>query len=93
MGEEGVKTDAGPFNLVEGREEGEPLVEGVGIWKEEGGFFEEQTGEIFREEAVGLVGKLNEGSCDIIPAGVFKIDIAECAIRLPNGIVETKVGG
>ena len=91
--EKGVEADAGPFDLVEGREEGEALVEGVGIGKERDGFFEEKSGEVFWEEAVGLVREVDEGFCGVIPAGVFKIDIAECAIRLPKGVVEAKVGG
>ena len=93
MGEEGVQTDAGPFDLVEGREEGEALLEGVGIGKEEDGFFEEKSGEVFWEEAVGLVGEVDEGFCGVIPAGVFKIDIAKRGIRLSKGVVEAEVGG
>jgi hypothetical protein len=91
--EKGVETDAGPLDLVEGREEGEALVEGVGIGKERDGFFEEKSGEIFREKAVGLVREVDEGFRGVVPAGVFEIDIAECAIRLPKGVVEAKVGG
>ncbi len=93
VGEKGVQTDAGPFDLVEGREEGEALVEGVGIGKEGDGFFEEKSGEVFREEAVGLVREVDEGFCGVVPSGVFEIDIAECAIRLPKGIVEAEVRG
>ena len=93
VGEEGVQTDAGPFDLVEGREEGEALVKGVGIWKEGDGFFEEKSGEIFWEEAVGLVREVDEGFCGVVPSSVFEIDIAECAIRLPEGVVEAEVGG
>jgi hypothetical protein len=93
MGEKGVEADAGPFDLVEGGEEGEAVVKGVGFWKEGDGFFEEKSGEIFREKAVGLVDEVDEGFCGVIPAGVFEIDIAERAIRLPKGIVEAEVGG
>jgi hypothetical protein len=93
LGEEGVQTDAGPFDLVEGSEEGEALVKGVGIWKEGDGFFEEKSGEVFWEEAVGLVGEVDEGFCGVVPAGIFEIDIAECAIRLPERVVEAEVGG
>ncbi len=91
--EKGVETDAGPLDLVEGREEGEALVEGVGIGKERDGFFEEKSGEVFREEAVGLVREVDEGFCGVVPAGVFKIDIAKCGIRLSKGVVEAEVGG
>ena len=48
MGEEGVEADAGPLDWVEGGEEGEALVKGIGVWKEGDGFFEEKSGEIFR---------------------------------------------
>ena len=90
--EKGVEADAGPFDLVEGCEMSEALLEGDWIGKEGDGFFEEQSGEVFREEAVGLVGEVDEGFCGIVPSGVFEIDIAECAIRLPKGIVEAEVG-
>ena len=92
-GEKGIEADAGPLDLVEGLEEGEAFEEGGGIWKEGDGFFEEKSGEVFREEAVGLVGEVDEGFCGVVPAGVFEIDIAECAIRLANGVVEAEVGG
>ena len=93
VGEEGVETDAGPFDLVEGCEEGEALLEGDWIGKEGNGFFQEKSGEVLREEVVGLVGEVDESFCGVVPAGVFEIDIAECAIRLPKGIVEAEVGG
>ena len=92
-GEKGVEADAGPLDLVKGSEESEAVEEGVGIGKEGDGFFEEKSGEIFREETVGLVGEVDEGFCGVVPTGVFEIDIAECAIRLPNGVVEAEVGG
>ena len=92
-GEKGIEADAGPLDLVDGREKGEALVECGGIWKEGDGFFEEKSGEILREEAVGLVGEVDEGFCGVVPAGVFEIDIAECAIRLSKGVVEAEVGG
>ena len=91
--EKGVETDAGPFDSVEGGEEGEAVVKGVGIGKERDGFFEEKSGEVFWEEAVGLVGEVDEGFCGVVPAGVFEIDIAKCGSRLPKGVVEAEVGG
>ena len=93
VGEKSVEADAGPLDLVKGLEEVESVVEGVGIGKEGDGFFEEKRGEVFRKEAVGLVGEVDEGFCGVVPAGIFEIDIAECAIRLPKGIVEAEVGG
>ena len=80
VGKKGVEADAGPFDLVEGGEKGEAPMEGVGIAKEGDGFFEEKSGEAFREEAVGLVGEVDEGFCGVVPAGIFEIDIAECAV-------------
>ena len=80
VGKKGVEADAGPFDLVEGGEKGESPMKGVGITKEGDGFFEEKSGEAIREEAVGLVGEVDEGFCGVVPAGIFEIDIAECAI-------------
>ena len=40
-----------------------------------------------------MVGEVDEGFCGVIPAGVFKIDIAKCGIRLSKGVVEAEVGG
>ena len=77
---EGIEADAGPFDLVKGGEKGEAPMEGVGIAKEGDGFFEEKSGEAFREEAVGLVGEVDEGFCGVVPAGIFEIDIAKCAV-------------
>ena len=78
--EKGVEADAGPLDLVEGGEEGEALLEGIGIGKEGDGFFEEKSGEAFREEAVRLVGEVDKGFCGVVPAGIFEIDIAKCAV-------------
>ena len=77
---EGIEADAGPFELIEWREKSDALTEGVGIAKKGDGFFEEKSGEAFREEAVGLVGEVDEGFCGVVPAGIFEIDIAECAV-------------
>ena len=80
VGKKGVEADAGPFELIERREKCEAPMEGVGVAKEGDGFFEQKSGEAFREEAVGLVGEVDEGFCGVVPAGIFEIDIAECAI-------------
>jgi len=80
VGKKGVKADAGPFELIERSEKCEAPMEGVGIAKEGDGFFEEKSGEAFREEAVRLVGEVDKGFCGVVPAGIFEIDIAECAI-------------
>ena len=80
VGKKGVEADAGPFDLVEGGEKGEAPMEGVGIAKEGDGFFEEKSGEAVRSEAVRVVSEVDEGFCGVVPAGIFEIDIAECAI-------------
>ncbi len=80
VGKKGVEADAGPFELIEWREKCEAPMEGVGVAKERDGFFEEKSGEAFWEEAVRLVGEVDEGFCGVVPAGIFEIDIAECAI-------------
>ena len=80
VGKKGVEADAGPFELIERSEKCEAPMEGVGIAKEGDGYFEEKSGEAFREEAVRLVGEVDKGFCGVVPAGIFEIDIAECAI-------------
>lgn len=75
--EKGVEADACPFDLVKGLEEGEAVEEFVGIGKEGDSFFEEKSGEVFREESVGLVREVDEGFRGVVPAGIFEIDIAE----------------
>ena len=77
---ESIEADAGPFELIKGGEKGEAPMKGVGITKEGDGFFEEKSGEAFREEAVGLVGEVDEGFGWVIPPSVFKIDIAKTAV-------------
>ena len=66
-------------------------MEGVGIAKEGDGFFEEKSGEAFREEAVGLVGEVDEGFGWVIPPSVFKINVTETAVRLAESVMKTEI--
>ena len=59
--QEGIQADAGPFDLVDGRENGHSGLEVGGIGKKRNGFFEEESSERFRQDAVGLVGEIDEG--------------------------------
>ena len=77
--------------MVKGGEKGEAPMKGVGITKEGDGFFEEKSGEAFREEAVGLVGEVDEGFCGVVPAGIFKINVTETAVRLAESVMKTEI--
>ena len=88
---EGVEADAGPFELIEWREKSDALMEKFGIGKEGDRFFKEERCETFREDAVGLIGEVDEGFGRVIPPSVFKINITETAVRLPESVMKTEI--
>ena len=90
--QKGIQTNTGPLELVERREDLNAFAKIGRVGQLGNGFFQKKAGERFGKYPIGLVGEVDEGLGGIVPSGVFEIHIAEGAIGLAQGIVETKIG-